>query len=199
VIGESPTGQWFDSGFLQAVDPGRWECIWIAHHYTDLWANPDDPGWTTPFDPYPPLAGPAHTCARDSTSPDRVIFVAAQWTETTAAQWGADLTAIVQNITTRYPKVKRVELMALTGGPPGMPCSFTGPGTNETIIPPVGYVAIDAMPGKFPGLVFALPHFDVPKCSDFVIDGSNTMPQYTAAGAVDVAARVFGPYYAAHP
>jgi hypothetical protein len=128
-----------------------------------------------------------------------VIFVAAQWTETTAAQWGADLTAIVQNITTRYPKVKRVELMALTGGPPGMPCSFTGPGTNETIIPPVGYVAIDAMPGKFPGLVFALPHFDVPKCSDFVIDGSNTMPQYTAAGAVDVAARVFGPYYAAHP
>jgi hypothetical protein len=199
LIGESPTGQWFDSGFLQVVDPSRWECIWIAHHYTDLWASPTDTGWTTPFDPYPPLPGPAHTCAQNSTSPDRVVFVAAQWSEPTAAQWETDLTAIVQNIQVKYPRVKRIELMALTGGPPNMPCPFTGSGTNETIIPQVGYDAIDAMPAKFPGLVFALPHFDVPQCSDFVVTGGSTMPQYTAAGAMDVAANVFGPYYAAHP
>jgi hypothetical protein len=199
VIGESPTGQWFDSGFLKAVDPSRWECIWIAHHYTNLWANPDDVGWTTPFDPYPPLAGPAHTCAQGAATPDRVIFVAAQWTETTAAEWEADLTAIVHNIENHYPTAKRVELMALTGGPSSAPCVFAGPGTNETVIPAVGYVAIDAMPAKFPGLVLALPHFDVPQCSDFVVDGGNTMPQYTTAGAIDVAAQLFGPYYAAHP
>ncbi len=196
VIGESPTGQWFESGFLQAVDASRWECIWIAHHYTNLWASPTDPGWTTAFDPYP---GPAHACANGSATPDRVVFVAAQWSETTAAEWETDLTAIVQNIQTKYKGVKRVELMALTGAPTGMPCPFSGTGTNETIIPQVGYDAIDAMPAKFPGLVFALPHFDVPQCSDFVFSGGETMPQYTDAGAVDVAANLFGPYYAAHP
>jgi hypothetical protein len=196
VIGESPTGQWFDSGFLQAVDATRWESIWIAHHYTNLWADPTDPGWTTAFDPYP---GPAHVCAENSETPDRVIFVAAQWSETTAAEWETDLTAIVSNIETKYIGVKRIELMALTGAPATMPCPFTGSGTNETIIPEVGYEAIDAMPAMFPGLVFALPHFDVPQCSDFVLSEGQTMPQYTTAGAMDVAANVFGPYYLAHP
>jgi hypothetical protein len=132
-------------------------------------------------------------------TPDRVIFVAAQWTETTAAEWEADLTAIVHNIETKYANPKRIELMALTGAPTTMPCPFVGPGTNETIIPPVGYVAIDAMPAMFPGLVFALPHFDVPQCSDFNVVGPNTQPQYTGAGAIDVAGKVFGPYYATHP
>jgi hypothetical protein len=40
------------------------------------------------------------------------------------------------------------------------------------------------------------PKFEVPQCSDFVSDGD--APQYTTAGAADVA-QVFGSYYAAHP
>ena len=178
------------------VDPSRWECIWIAHHYTNLWASPTDVGWSTAFDPYP---GPAHTCADDSDTPDRVIFVAAQWTETTAAEVETDLTGVVNNINTKFNHPKRIELMALTSGPPNAPCPFTGTTGNETIIPPIVYTAIDAMPALFPGQVIALPHFAVPSCGDFNVTGGNTQPQYTDAGATDVGINVFGAYYAAHP
>jgi len=198
VIGESPTGQWFDDGFQTIVDPDHWECIWIAHHYTNLWANPSDVGWTTAFDPYP---GPAHTCTTNSTTPDRVIFVAAQWTETTTAEVQADLQAIVANINKVFKNPKRIEMMALTSAPVGTPCPYVGTTGNETIIPPVVYDAIANMPAANPGLVFALPHFTVVTCTDFIFNAAtgDTQPQYTNAGGADVGLHVFGPYYLANP
>jgi len=39
-----------------------------------------------------------------------------------------------------------------------------------------------------------LPPFYVPSCADFVADH----PQYTAAGATDIA-KLYGAYFAAHP
>jgi hypothetical protein len=64
------------------------------------------------------------------------------------------------------------------------------------------YEALDAMPAKFPGLVFALPHFEVPSCSDFI--GNGTAPQYapnasaTTGPAVLDVANMFGAYYVQH-
>ncbi len=195
VIGESPTGQWFDGGFLTAVDSTKWECIWVAHTYTNDWANASATAWSTGFDPY---TGTPHTCATNSQTPDRVIFVAAQWSETTAAQWETDLTGVINNINTKFKNPKRIDLMALTSGPTNSPCPVTAGAANETIIPAEGYTALDAMPAKFPGQVFSLPHFAVPTCSDFNVTNGSTQPTYTTAGAQDVGVNVFAAYFNAN-
>jgi hypothetical protein len=197
LVGPSPMMQWFNGGFLQypGIDPTRWQLIWVAHHYTDAWAKPGDSAWNTAVDK-------GHACAQGSMAPDRVIFQATQWSHTTAAEWEKDLTGIVNNIKTKWPGVKRIELMASTSAPGNMPCPAAGGKNNETIVPAIGYQAIDAMPAKFPGLVFALPHFEVP-CKDFI--GNGTAPQYapnaqaTSGPAVMDVAGIFGAYWAMHP
>jgi len=196
LVGPSPMFQWFNGGFLKypGIDPTRWQLIWVAHHYTDAWAKPGDAAWNTALDG-------GHACAQNSKSPDRVIFQATQWSHTTAAQWITDLTGIVANIKTRWPGVKRIELMVSTSAPGNLPCPGA-PKDNETIVPAIGYEAIEAMPGKFPGLVFALPHFEVP-CKDFI--GNGTAPQYapsptsTNSPQVMDVAGIFGAYWAMHP
>jgi hypothetical protein len=196
LVGPSPMFQWFNGGFLQhpGIDPAKWQLIWMAHHYTDAWAKPGDSAWNLPLDG-------GHACAQGSKSPDRVIFQATQWSHTTAAQWITDLTGIVDNIKTKWPGVKRIELMVSTSAPGNMACPGA-PKNNETIIPTIGYEAIEAMPAKFPGLVFALPHFEVP-CQDFI--GMGTAPQYapsatsTNSPQVKDVAAIFGAYWAMHP
>ena len=166
------------------------EAIWIAHHYTNLWANPNDAGWQQPFEPYP---GPPHSCAQNSQAPDRVLFVAVNWSYTTAAQWEADLGKIVQNLRAKYVSVRRIELMTLTRAPANTRC--VADAGDETIIPAWTDQAIAATAAKFPDLVVQAPKFEVPRCSDFQANG--TQPQYTDAGAADVA-RVIGAYYSTH-
>jgi hypothetical protein len=197
LVGPSPMFQWFNGGFLKhpGIDPTKWQLIWVAHHYTDAWAKPGDSAWNTALDG-------DHACAQGSKTPDRVIFQATQWSHTTAAAWLTDLTGIVNNIKTKWPGVKRIELMVSTSAPGNMPCPAAGGKNNETIIPAIGYEAIDAMPAKFPGLVVALPHFEVP-CRDFI--GNGTAPQYapsptaTTGPAVMEVADIFGAYWAMHP
>jgi hypothetical protein len=192
LMGVSPTGQWFDSGFLKIVDGSRWESIWVAHHYTNYWADPNDSAWNQAFDPYP---GPPHTCAQNASSPDRVLFVAVNWSYTTAAQWEADLSKIVANLQAKYHNLRQIELMTLTRAPGNVVCAAGG-SSNETIIPAWVDAAIAATAAKYPSLVVAAPKFEVPKCADFMQGG--LAPQYTDAGAQDVA-RALGAYYAAHP
>jgi hypothetical protein len=197
LVGPSPMFQWFNGGFLKqpGIDPTKWQLISVAHHYTDAWAKPGDSAWNSALDG-------GHACADGSKTPDRVIFQATQWSHTTAAQWITDLTGIVDNIKTKWPGVKRIELMASTSAPGNMPCPAAGGKNNETIVPSIGYEAIDAMPAKFPGLVVALPHFEV-ACKDFI--GNGTAPQYaptatatTGAAVLDVAT-IFAAYWAMHP
>jgi hypothetical protein len=188
-------GQWFNGGFLNypGIDPARWELIMVAHHYTNAWAVPGDSAWKTPV---------SHPCASGSATPDRIAFMATQWTEKTSAEWQADFVGIIKNIQALWPMVKRIELMPSTSAPGNQLCPGVAAST-ETIIPSYGYAAIDAMPAQYPGLVFATPHFEVPKCSDFI--GNGTAPQYapdaaaTTGPAVLDVANVFGAYYAAHP
>jgi hypothetical protein len=188
--------QWFNGGFLTypGIDATRWELIMVAHHYTNAWAVPGDSAWNTPV---------SHPCAQNSATPDRIAFMATQWTENTAAEWEADFTGIIANILAKWPMVKRIELMPSTSTPGDVPCPGNGAESSETLIPAYGYAAIDAMPAKYPGLVFSTPHFEVPNCSDFINNGG--APQYapdanaTSGPAVTDVVGVFGAYYAAHP
>jgi len=196
LVGPSPMMQWFEGGFLQypGIDAKKWQMFWVAHHYTDAWAKPGDPAWNTALDK-------GHACTQGSMAPDRVIFQATHWSHTTRAQWETDLTGIVENIKKKWPGVKRIELMASTSAPGNTPCPGTKTQGNETIIAPFAYEAIEAMPAKYPGLVFALPHFEVP-CKDFI--GNGSAPQYapsatatTGPAVIDVAS-LFGAYWAMH-
>jgi len=196
MVGPSPMYQFFSGGFLTypGIDATRWELIWVAGHYTNAWAMPGDPAWNTTV---------SHPCAHGSATPDRVIFMATQWTENTANEWETDFDGIIKNIRTKWPAVKRIELMPSTSTPGDTPCPGNGPEKSETMIPAYGYEAIDAMPANYPGLVFSTPHFEVPSCSDFINDGGG--PQYapnataTTGPAILEVAGVFGAYYAAHP
>ena len=196
MVGPSPMYQFFNGGFLTypGIDAAKWELISVAGHYTNVWAMPGDSGWNTPI---------SHPCAKSSTAPDRVILMATQWKETTAAEWEADFDGIIANIRTKWPTVKRIELLASLSTPGDVPCPGTGPEMSETMIPAYGYAAIDAMPAKYPGLVFSTPHFEVPKCSDFINNGGGPQlaPNSTATTgpAIMEVAAVFGAYYAAHP
>jgi hypothetical protein len=192
VIGNSTTQQWFDGGFLThaGIDATHWEMYWVAHHYIDSWANPADAGWTTALDM-------GHACASDSTTPDRVIFIVTYAPPyPPESTYQTDLTSIVNNIKAKYPVAKRVELMTLIRAPGNGGTACSSQANNEQSIPPAEDDAIAAVASDptFAGLVVALPPAYVTSCSDFIADA----PQYTAAGATDIAG-VYGAYYAAHP
>jgi hypothetical protein len=192
VIGNSTTQQWFDDGFLAypGIDATRWELFWVAHHYIDLWANPDDAAWSTPLDM-------GRACSAGATDPDRVIFVVTYAPPYPAeATYQTDLTSIVGDIQTKYPGVKSVELMTLVRAPGNSSTACSRAANNEQSIPPQedDGIAMVAADPAFAGLVFVDPPLYVPSCSDFVADA----PQYTDAGATAIA-QVYGAYYAAHP
>ena len=192
VIGNSTTQQWFDGGFLThaGIDPTRWELLWVAHHYIDSWADPNDSGWTTALDM-------SHACAKGSTTPDRVIFIVTYSPPyPPEATYETDTTEIVNNIEAKYAGVKRVEIMTLVRSPGNVETACSSKANNEQSIPAAedqGIAAVAANPA-FAGLVFVSPPFYVTSCSDFVTDA----PQYTTAGATDIA-NVYAAYYAAHP
>jgi hypothetical protein len=189
VIGNTTTQQWFDGGFLTypGIDATRFEMFFVGHHYIDAWANPADPAWNTALDN-------GHMCATDATTPDRVIFIATKAPPyPDESFYQTNMTAIVNDIEMKYPTVKRIELMTLIRAPNNVPCTGTAD-SSEQVIPLAEDQGIAATAAAFPGLVVALPPMYVPTCSDFITG----MPQYTTAGAMDIA-KVYGKYYAANP
>jgi len=192
VIGNSTTQQWFDGGFLlyPGIDATRWELFWVAHHYIDLWANPDDSAWSTPLDM-------GHACSIDATTPDRVIFIVTYAppypTETT---YQTDLTSVVNDIQAKYPSARRIELMTLIRAPGNSSTACSSEPNNEQSIPQQEdqAIAMVAAEPAFAATVLVDPPLYVPSCSDFIANA----PQYTDAGAMAVA-QVYGTYYAAHP
>jgi hypothetical protein len=192
VIGNSTTQQWFDGGFLTypGIDATQWEMFFVAHHYIDAWADPNDSAWTTPLDM-------GHACARDATVPDRVIFIVTYAPPYPPESiYETETTSIVHNIEAKYAGVKRIEIMTLVRSPGNIATACSNAANNEQSIPAAEDQAIAAVAANpsFAGLVFAAPPFYVPGCLDFVTD----KPQYTTEGAADVA-EVYGAYYAAHP
>jgi hypothetical protein len=125
--------------------------------------------------------------------PDRVIYIQSGHF-TVATDWEMYFSAIVNNIKTKFPSVRRIDLGPQTCAPHNMNCPGVTGGT-ETVLSPSVFEAVNAMPAKFPGLVYALPEFDIPMCSDF--GGNGSAPQYTAAGAMDVA-KMFAAYFQSH-
>ncbi len=187
-VGNSTTQQFFDGGFLDypGIDASKWELLWKADHYIDLWANPMDDAWNTPLDQ-------GHACAASATMPDRVIFIVTRWPPEPESYYTTNLTSIVKIIQGKYPTVKRIDLVTLIRAPGNKGCDGT---QSEQTIPLAEDQGVSATVAAFPGLVFSVPPQYVPQCADFV---SATAPQYSPTpGAGDVA-KVYGQYFATNP
>ena len=168
LIGIEATEEWYIAGFETMVDNTRWELMWYHSGFVELWANPNDPVWSTAI---------TSPCAQNANKPDRVIFVPLNYLNDTLAFWTPNVTAAVANIQAKYPSAKRIELMAFIRAPGNMACP-QAPAPRSTITPAQDE-SMAMVAAANPGLVFVAPQFEAKSCSDY----TSNPPPPTAAGA----------------
>ena len=180
-IGGSIAGEWFAAGFETFVDSSRWQIMDKSEAYTNLWADPTNADWSI---------APTSPCTNGSSNPDRVIFIGFNWTYTTAAQWQADLEAIITNIQAKYSNIKRIDLMTMIRSPDNISC---GQATGEDVVQPfIDQAIATVVAAPHTVQVTAAPKFYVPDCATF---SPTTSPHFTAAGNTAMA-QIIGTYYA---
>lgn len=169
VIGVSVTGDWFGAGFEEGIDGDRWQVRWRKQAFLDQWADPAGELWKL---------APQSRCTRHSDNPDRVLFTGVQWEYKTREEWESGLAAVVGTIRTKYPGVRRIELLTMLRGPGNQTC-----GSAMTVVQPYVDEAIEALAGRFPGLVVAGPRVETKTCEVFTNGG----PHFTDGGTAEVA------------
>jgi hypothetical protein len=207
-MGVSATQEWIvGGGFDTLVDGTKWESICKANEYIFKW--PMDPAvWTQPFDG-------GHACAKNSTSPDRVVFTAYTGTNTAmfndfampndpmvVANWVTALENVVMAIQMHYPMVKRIEFTGMIRGPSpnggtGTDCDKTATLTgksadaHEDIVMPWIDAAIATVSQHHPGLVVAAPKFYIGDCTWYAGVGAH----YAGGGKPAMVAQVVANWY----
>ena len=186
VLGIDTTSEWFTGGFENQVPNAKWQIIYFHPGYVENWQNPNDPVWSTAI---------TSACTTNSTNPDRVIFNAfsdpSDSTFNNAAAYAAGLTKVVANLKTKYPGLKRVDLLAMTRAPNNMPCVA---GNRLSIVETWVDAAMSMVAAANPGFVTVAPPFYAPSCDDFADGG----PHFTDAGK-PIIANVYGSYYSTEP
>jgi hypothetical protein len=176
VIGVSVTGDWFGAGFESGNDDDRWQALTRTHAFVELWGDPKDPVWSEPV---------VSPCAKNSTKPDRVIFTGVNWQLKTVDEWTAALTKAVRAIKSKYPSVKRIELLTMLRAPGNKSC-----GSFMTVVEPAVDEAVAKVAAAFPKLVTIAPKFEAPNCEVFTKGG----PHFTPQGMATVA-NVYAAHY----
>jgi hypothetical protein len=176
VMGVSVTGDWFGAGFEDGVEGSRWQAMTRKHAFVDQWANPKDELWSVPV---------ASPCTKNADSPDRVLFMAVNWEYKTAAEWSGALTRVVQVLRSRYPRLRRIELLTMLRAPGNRSC-----GNDMTVVAPFVDEAVAKVAAATPALVRVGPKLEAPSCAVFTKGG----PHYTDAGMKEVA-RVYAAAY----
>jgi hypothetical protein len=186
VLGIDSTSEWFTSGFESQVPNAKWQIIYFHPGYVEDWADASDQVWSTSI---------TSACTMNSTNPDRVIFNAfsdpSDSTYGNATTWAAGLTKVIENVKTKYPGVKRIDLLAMTRAPNNMPCVASN---RESIVETWVDTAMAMVAANYPGLVTVSPKFYAPSCDDFLSGG----PHFTDAGK-PIIAKVYGDYYSTEP
>lgn len=185
IYGVSVTGDWFGAGFETGLNGDRWELRWKTQSFVEQWADPSNSVWSQA------LISP---CANGANNPDRVIFTGVNWTYTTKAEWETKLTAVVENLKTKYSSLKEIDLMTMLRAPNNTMCGDPNvQATHEQIVAPYIDEAIAAVVAKYPKLVRATPKFYAPNCDVFLKDS----PHF-ADGKASVVAGVIRAHYATH-
>ena len=174
------TREWYEAGFETMVANDRWQLKAREHGYITEWSNPNSDFWNEPIE---------SPCAQGSTSPDHVVLTVLSWVPaccTTQPQWLAQVTGAINTLKSKYPGLKRIDLMTVIRGPNNTACP-TPPAAGETIvIPPELDGALAAAAAQFPNFVFVAPKFEAPNCAAFSGGG----PHLTTAGNTAVAKNI---------
>jgi hypothetical protein len=169
VTGGKLTEEWFAAGFENVVDNARWQVKWREDAYVEEWANLQSSFWTAQID---------SVCAASTSAPDRIVFGTVSFKYKTQADWRTAITQAVNNFKSKWPSVRRIDLVTQIRGPNNMLCP-TPPTAGETIaVPPEQDAAMADVAAAFPGFVFVGPKVEAHSCSEFQGGG----PHLTAAG-----------------
>ena len=180
VIGLWVASQWWDS-FEKGVDNAHWEFTFQHHGYLEMFADPASPFWANAV---------SSKCTTNAATPDRVVFLPFSLTLATLDDWSTNLTKVVETMKTKFPGVKRIELMTTLRGPGNMPCANdTDP---NTIVPPYVDQAIQMVADASGGLVSVGPKIELASC-DWWAGGTDL----TGAGNTG-AGQLLATYYQTH-
>jgi hypothetical protein len=203
-IGAYLSMEWWNAGFETKVDNTKWQLKWHHHGHITEWRKADSPFWGDSGDPNNDAQGSPiqSACAMNSTTPDRVVFLAIDWELETEADWVAGLSESIANIKTKYPSAKRVDVMTLVRCPDNMMCNpgaDYGPGANDSAgrqdcyVPPYVDSAIQKVIAANPGYVALGPQPEMAMCNPSH-DGAHMTGAGNQQAATDIAA-----FYTAQP
>jgi len=178
VLGIHTTHEWFVAGFENIVDNARWECSGIEMAQFG-WANPNSTLWQSPIE---------SPCTTNSKTPDRIVFTGVDGVSTTVAEFLPQYVSVVNIIKTKFPSVKRIDLMTLARAPGDMECIGANR-SGSSYIKPAQDEAIAMTVAMYPGFVFATPKWEVKSCSDFTL-----CPHITLQANMDLA-KTIGDYF----
>jgi hypothetical protein len=174
LIGLGVTSEWFKAGFEQTVGDGQWQAVFRKGTFVQHWADPAHEAWSEPI---------VSPCSRGSQAPDRVLFVTANWDSKTVDEWSEPLSRVVSTIKSKYPSVKRIELMTVIRPPGNVSC-----GGAKSPVAPIVDEAISKASAASPDLVRPAPRFELPSCDAFTNGGPHFTPEGAARAAKIVAA-----------
>jgi len=194
VLGLFTTGQWCwgfaPGGATMPIIkyPGfdtTWECKNQKYSYIENWANPADAVWNIKV---------VNPCAKNDTTPDRVVFVAHHqpW-NTTQAQWQTLLNMATATIKMKYPSAKEIDILTMGRAPGNMLCKNNN--DMYTIISPAEDMAFQAVADASGGLIKVGPQYFVPDCTMSYEFANDT--DYTPAAA-NFLAKTIATYYMSH-
>jgi hypothetical protein len=180
LVGLWVASQWWDS-FEKGVDNVHWQFTFQHHGYLELFADPASPYWANAV---------SSKCTTGAAMPDRVVFLPFSLSLNTLEQWTTNLTQLVATMKTKFPGLKRIELMTTLRSPGNMPCANdTDP---NTVVPPYVDQAIETVAAGSGGLVTVGPKIELTNC-DWWAGGTDL----TGAGNTG-AGQLLATYYQAH-
>jgi hypothetical protein len=204
-IGAYLSMEWWNAGFQDGVDDAKWQLKWHHHGHITEWAKPDSPFWADTGNPLDDAQGsPIESkCTQNSDKPDRIVLLVISWALTTEDTWVAALNADIANLKTKYPSVKRVDLMTMIRCPMNMQCnpnqmygiadSDTNAGHQDCQVPPYADSAIAKVIAANPSYVALGPQFEMTMCNP-----SHDGAHMTGADN-KIAATKIATFYAAQP
>ena len=157
ILGITTTGEWYNAGFEDVVDDARWQITPVEMGHLEKWADPAHEIWQSPIQ---------SACSQNSKQPDRIVFNATKYEWTTVEEFLPAYVAVVNNIKTKYPSVKRIDLITYGRAPGNMECVGANRPTYS-YIKAVQDTAAAMLPAMFPGFVFVAPKWEHKSCSDF--------------------------------
>jgi hypothetical protein len=181
ILGIATTNEWF-GGFEKVVDNARWELKFQDSAHIEKWADPANAVWSLPI---------TSPCAQNADEPDRVVFMGVNYDYATVDLFLPKYVAVLNNIKTKYPTVKRVDVMTYTRAPGNEECIGANR-SNDSYIKPAQDEAIAMFAAMYPDFVFVAPRWEVKACSDFGL-----CPHLTAA-ANAVLSKTIGAYFLAN-